>query len=64
MTTGELIASLAAAQENSAWWQELAREAHSRARWGSLHPHHVPAGYDPVPAWLFTELDLEDAEAS
>jgi hypothetical protein len=59
MTTGELIAELAAAVEGSDWWRQLCHEAHWRVRLGSLSPRHVPASYDPG-TWLlpgFSELE-------
>jgi hypothetical protein len=54
MTSHELIAELAAAQVDTAWWLALCREAHARAKWGSLHLRHVPASYYPS-TWLLPD---------
>jgi len=62
MTTGELLAALRAEPEGTEWWKRLCKEAHGRAKFGSLHPRHVPESYDPAMSVLPAEgLDLEDA---
>jgi hypothetical protein len=55
LTSGELAAAIRAEPEGTDRWKDLCREADRRVAFGSLHPRHLPDGYEPG-----TVLDAPD----